>query len=109
DNLKVTLRAPLTLRSVPSLAIPVLVLLALLVVAFAGMGLLGGGPPMVVAGLGTLIVLAIPHTVLLISRTPPVGRSSVHAARALLFSATYNLARSLALVFRAAHGTRRSG
>jgi hypothetical protein len=109
DNLRVSLRGPLSLSALPSVTIPVLTLTALAAATGGSLALPWGGWPVVVAGLAAIVALAVPHTVLLVLRTPPSERGVVHAARALLFSVTYNLARALALVGRAGHGVRRTG
>jgi hypothetical protein len=108
DNLRVSLRAPLTVRSLPGLAIPVLALIALAVVAAGAAAWPWGGLWIAGVGVVALGLLVLPHAVLIVMRTPHSERSAVTVARALLFSAVYNLARALALVARAGHGTRRT-
>jgi GT2 family glycosyltransferase len=108
DNLRVSLRAPLTLRSLPGVAIPILTL-AGLVVLVGGLALMPWvGRWVAVAGAGTILLLFVPHTVLLVSRTPRAERGVWLVVRAFLFSVAYNAARALALLTRAGHRTRKA-
>jgi hypothetical protein len=109
DNLRVSLRVPLTLRALPGVAIPVLTLVGLGIAA-VGMALLRWGSwPLVVAGFTSVVALSVPHAVLVTSRTPASERGLVPGARTLVFSVVYNVARALALVVRAGHRTRTAG
>jgi hypothetical protein len=101
DNLGVSLRAGLTLRSLPGVAFPIVQLgsVALVAVGLGGAGA-GWGP---VAWLG----LAVLATTLLL-RTAVIARrgqdfSLPFLARALAVAATYDGARALSLVLRARH------
>jgi GT2 family glycosyltransferase len=108
DNLRVSLRAPLTLRSLPSLAIPVLTLLAM---AMMGVGVASapwGGLPAAALGAIAFVALAVPLAVVIVLRTPAGERGVIYSGRALVFSAAYDFARALALVVRAGHRTRRA-
>jgi hypothetical protein len=108
DNLRVSLRVPLTRRSAPGVLMPVLTLGALLA-APAGLVWLVRGHPLVTLGaIAAVIALAIPGAVLLVLRAPSVERGPAYAGRALAFSLVYNLGRALALVARAGHRTRRA-
>jgi GT2 family glycosyltransferase len=100
DNLRVSLRGPLGLRDLPSIAIPILDLLCLaavpLGVAFRGSGFLvaltAGLALLGLAGLRALRMLG--HS----RRERPVG-----FARLYLVALVYDLARALALVVRRGH------
>jgi len=109
DNLRVSLRDRLTLRSTPSLVIPILNLCALF--AFVG-GVLTtsiGGARIALIGLVTFVALAMLRTALLIRRTPTGSRGATTLVQTFAVAATYDLARALALVARAGHGVRRKG
>ncbi len=107
DNIRVTLRGPLTPRSLPSLVIPIanLAFLALvvagLVVAPFGYGWLALAG---LAGFAATVALR-------------AARMSVHQGTSALaqlpaniaVAATYELARAVSLVTRATHGTRHPG
>jgi hypothetical protein len=105
SNFKVTLRGPRTLRAVPSLAIPVLNL--------AGVGLVIGGavvwpwvgPRPSLAGAGILVTTTLLRTARLLAAGPI--RSVAEVGGAALVASAYEIARALALVFRATHRTRR--
>jgi hypothetical protein len=101
DNLKVTLRGPITLRALPSLAIPVIDLAALLVVAtgpWTGLRAAAAAFAVVAALAG---LRAVKMT---------VGRAQLTAADVaanVVVATVYDLARALSLVARATHRTRR--
>jgi hypothetical protein len=105
DNLRVSLRPPIRLTSLPSVVIPVVVLAAFL---FALLGPLAGSVSLAQAGsvfavaLGGAAVLRAPRIWL---RLPT--RSVVTGAQALAVSLVYELARALALVARVPHAWRR--
>jgi hypothetical protein len=101
DNIKVTLRGPFTVRSLPSVIIPVVDLAALVVMAAAPWT---GGGAAVAAGL-TFSAFAALRAL----RMALVGRSvSVRDLAAnLAVAATFDLARALSLVARVTHKTRR--
>jgi hypothetical protein len=109
DNLRVTLRGPLSFRSLPSILIPIGILVGL-----AGMTVgialwpLVGWP---VAAAGALLVVALVATrasVLLrrVSKGRPSGRAAVEA---LLVGGVYDVARACALVARPSHDLRKKG
>jgi hypothetical protein len=108
DNLRVSLRVPLTLGSLPGLAIPVLTLGALLITAGGILAAPWLGLAIAAAGLALLVMLAVPRAAMLFWRSPVSARGAVGALRAVSFSAFYNLGRAIALVARAGHGVRRA-
>jgi GT2 family glycosyltransferase len=107
DNLRVSLRFPLTLRSLPSVAIPILELLALLAIVAGLFTWRRGGPFLIAAGLITLSLFLFARAARLLLRARSRGRTLVLALQALLVAGVYDLARALALVTWAGHGTRR--
>jgi GT2 family glycosyltransferase len=101
DNIKVTLRGPLTLRALPSVVIPVVTLALLLVIAVAGW------MSLVLAISAALIVATL--TGLRAARMS-IGKGRLMAqdvAANIAVAAVYDLARALSLVARATHRTRR--
>jgi hypothetical protein len=104
DNLRASLRS-LTLRGVPSLAIP-LVNLGLLIAAVLALAVAGAGglPVAAAAGLGIAAFAALRASVM-VSRLRP--RSLAGSVQALAVAATYDLARALAPVWPTAHAARR--
>jgi GT2 family glycosyltransferase len=107
DNLRVSLRGPLTLRALPSILIPIAGL-ALICVAVIGIVTLPIGGLWVVAGaVGGLFLLALLRVVRMLTRVRPIRLVTV--IRALAVAWTYEAARSLALVFRTSHRVRHSG
>ena len=101
DNIKVTLRGPMTIRELPSLAIPVIDLAALVVVA--------AGPWV---GLGPASAAATTFATLTLLRAVRMSRgraglTASDAAANLVVAVVYDLARALSLIVRATHRTRR--
>lgn len=101
DNIRVTLRGPLTGRSLPSVMIPVVDLAALVVMAAAPWT---GRGAAVAAGL-TFSAFAALRAVRMTLGGRPVSVRDLAANLAV--AATYDLARALSLVARATHRTRR--
>jgi hypothetical protein len=101
DNIKVTLRGPLTLRELPSLVIPVVDLFAI-VAAIAGMF-----TDMRITAAATLLVGTF--TLLRAARmsTGRPGQGVADAFANIAVAAVYDAARALSLVVRATHRTRR--
>lgn len=105
DNLRASLRSKLTLRGVPSVAIPVLDLTLL---AAAAAGLLGaavGGLRVSAFALLAIGVLAAPRAVVMTTRLRRVTMAG--AARVLAVALTYDVARALAPVWPVPHAARR--
>jgi len=101
DNIKVTLRGPVTRRALPSLAIPVIDLAALLVIA-------AGAWTGLRAAAAAFVVVAALAGVRAVKMT--VGRAQLTAADVaanVIVATVYDLARALSLVTRATHRTRR--
>jgi GT2 family glycosyltransferase len=108
DNLRAGLRGPITLRGLPSLMIPVLELGCLV----AGCGGLFGAPSglLLTAGAPVAIgALAALRASLMVSRRHGAGAGSgassgaIAALQAFAVAYVYDLARALALVYRAPH------
>ena len=104
DNVRVSLRAPRSARSLASAAIPVFNLLALAVVV---VGLLShtaiGWTMAALAALSVLVLMALRASVML------GGGASRDFPRAFAVAAAYELGRALALTARAGYGRRRRG
>jgi hypothetical protein len=108
DSLRVSLRGPLTPRTMMGLAPPVGILLAL---PAAAAGLATGAPTgRVVAGAASAVVLLFVslRAAMLIGRGPR-RQTVADLAQAWIVAAVYDLARAFALVARGGHRTRRSG
>jgi hypothetical protein len=105
DNLRVSLRGPLTLRGLPSIVIPVIILLLIAgvtigVIALAHSGWILGG-----AILATLFLssLRAARMVSRIRRYDPIT-----IGRALVVALVYDVSRALALVVRTPHHVRQN-
>lgn len=107
DNLRVTLRGP-TLRSMPSLAIPVLNLAALTLLPAGLLTWSLGGRAVALAAAATLAVLIALRAATLVARGGGPARSATAAGQAVLVAAVYDVARALALVTRSGHDVRRN-
>jgi len=105
DNLRVSLRAPRTWRSAPSLLMPVLYLAGLGATVLGLVFWQRGGWRLTAVGLSIVAVLVLARTAALLR--PRTGRSADAALQSLLVGAIYDTARALALVLRAGHGLRR--
>jgi glycosyltransferase involved in cell wall biosynthesis len=107
DNLTVSLRERLTWRSAPSVAMPIVNLVAIAAI-IAGLALwpwhLG-----VLAAAGVTVIAATTalRAMRLILRAPAGTPRLADSARAIAVAATYEVARALALVAKAGHGVRR--
>jgi hypothetical protein len=104
DNLKVSLRGPLSLRALPGTLGPIVVLILLTLLPFAAAASLVTGPLPFVAVAGSLAAMIGARALVMIRR----GRLPLSGAwgRSLAVAATFEVARALALVGRATHGTR---
>lgn len=106
DNLRVTLRRAASMRELPSVVIPILDLV-LLIVAAAGLAAVSSTGWCVAAGaLSGIGAMAVLRAGIIAGRLgpampPPAG------ARALAVAAVYDAARALALVARVSHRARR--
>lgn len=110
DNLRVSLRAPLSWRALPSLTIPIIDL-AMVPLALVGLvltpfrGIAGGGVGLMTAALAVILAL-VSLRVARMSRRSPLSVRGLGQAFAV--AAVYDLARALALVARAPHRTQRT-
>lgn len=109
DNLRVSLRERLTLRSLPSVAIPPLHLVSF---ATLGVGLLAApvvGPMAAVAAAAVAAGLTATRTARLLIRVASSDGRLRHLPSAFAVAAVYDAARAFALVARANHDVRRKG
>jgi hypothetical protein len=97
DNLRVTMRPPVSPRSIASLAVPLLTLVGL---SIAILGLAIGQPVVALLGLAVVIAFIVLRAAILASRATP---SLSLLGQAVVVAAVYNLGRALALVWRAKH------
>ncbi len=104
DNLRVSLRGPWTLRTVPSMLMPVAGLgcLALVALGLVAWPWLGGVPATV--GVAGLLTIATLKALVMIARGPLT--SPGQWAQGFLVAATYETARALSLISTATHRTR---
>ena len=105
DNLRVSLRGPVTLRAMPSVVIPVLNLTALTVAVGGLVAAPWGGVPLVAYSVAMFVGLALFRTGRMLVRLRSLRPK--HIAQAFAVAAVYELARCLALVTRAPHALRR--
>ena len=98
-NIRVSLRGPWSARSLASMLLPVAQLLV--VPAALAAGWLGAPRSGGAVALGVIVVPTVLRTIVLLRREMP--RNLSDAAWALAVCATYDAARALALVWRAAH------
>jgi hypothetical protein len=109
DNFRVTLRGPLSLRSLPSLLLPVAILVACSMFLLGAVTWSIGGWWLVVAGAGVVAAVVLTRTASLFGRVARPERNGRAALEALLVSGVYDAARALALVARPSHDLRRRG
>ena len=111
DNVRVSLRAPLTVRSAVGIAIPIITLLALVAIP-AGLVMapfawpLGG---VALAGLAAawILILSGAHASAVASHATTTGAAPVPFGRLWRVVLVYHIARALALVSRSGHSVRR--
>jgi len=107
DNLRVSLRVPLTLARLPSVVSP-LVILAALVAIPAGLGFwAAGGRYVSAAGAAALIALFLIRSAALVWHAPVSSRGPGLALQGFALAAVYETARALAVVVRIGHNTSR--
>jgi GT2 family glycosyltransferase len=109
DNLRVSLRYPLTLRSLPSIALPILTLGALAMIA---VGVLVGpflGWQAAAVGVAAFVGLAGACALGLLHRSAMRLRIGFVLPRVVAFATVYNTARALALISGATYDVRRKG
>ena len=106
DNLRVTFRGPVTLRALPSALVPILTLLLMGLTIIGILAAAWGGPRLILtsllglASLGVLRALRMMHSDLGNTRWR-------HLIQDFAVACTYEVARALALIWRASHRTRR--
>ena len=109
DNLRVTLRGPMSVRSLPSIVIPIAILLGLaaVVLGLAFWPFVGWS----VATSGAFLVggLVAARASVLLGRVSEGERSGRTAVEAVLVGGAYDVARAFALVTRPSHDLRRKG
>ena len=101
DNLRASLRGPLSWRSLPSIAIPLIDLVCILIAAGAATGVVTPRGPAALAASGVFLALAGLRPARMVWRG--AGRDLAAIARALAISCAHDLARALAIVVRMPH------
>lgn len=107
DNLRVSLRGPVTVRSLTSLMLPVLNLCALLSVAGGLLLAFRGGLPVAAAGSAVLAASIALRSAALLSTTTRNLLSPVLVSQAAAVAFVYDAARAIALVAGGGHEARR--
>jgi hypothetical protein len=106
NNLRISLRGPLTWRDVPSLAIPVIDLSAVVLGALGVLTASRGGLLLTLAALATIGGLSSLRALrMLMTRRDYTPRT---IAPTFVVACVYDMARALAIVLRTGHGTRRA-
>jgi hypothetical protein len=106
DNLRVSLRGPLTVRELPSVLVPVATVLLLTTAVIAA--LVGGSLGWLVsaAAVGGVLAASVLRTARMLRQARRV--TAVSAAQAYAVALTYDLARALALIKPGHHEARRA-
>lgn len=104
DNLKVSLRGPLTLRTMPSILLPLFNLVGVLLLAAGLVALPMAGAEIAAAGFAMIAVVTLLRCAALMR-----GSGAPALPEALAVAFTYTNARALALVVRMGHDTRKRG
>lgn len=107
DNLRVSLRAPLTLRSAIGITVTLATLAALVAIPVGAITWLLGGSTLVTAAGLWLLAATLARVTVMIGRAPAANRNAGLFVRAWLVVIVYDAARALALVARTGHGARR--
>lgn len=107
DNLRVSLRVPLTLRSLPGVLFPLVHLSALAAVVIGLLGISSGGIALLVGGVTAISTLTVLRAAMLVSGSAGTDRGPVVTIQVLSVAAVYDIARALALVLRMNHLVRR--
>jgi hypothetical protein len=105
DNLRVSLRAPLSLETAPSVALPVANLFGLAAVLGGVMTWRLGGWRLALCGIVMLVALSFARTIVVLRSKR--RRSAADAIRTAVVAAVYDAARALALVSPGGHALRR--
>jgi cellulose synthase/poly-beta-1,6-N-acetylglucosamine synthase-like glycosyltransferase len=107
DNLRVSVRAPLTLRGLPGILIPVVNVLALAIILLGALIPVVGGPALIVAGTAVFALLTTVRAWSLLWQPESSALSVTVMAQAVVVAGVYDAARALALVAPAGHELRR--
>ena len=107
DNLRVSLKPPVQLRSLPSVIIPMANLAAMLVASAGLVTWSLGGWRFAVPAMTTFALLALVRGALLLHRRHESSGLIVAAAQALTVAGVYDAARALALMAHGGHDRRR--
>jgi hypothetical protein len=107
DNLRVSVRAPLTLRGLPGVLIPVVNVLALAIILLGVFTQVLGGMALIAAGTAVFASLTMVRAWSLLWPPESAGLSVTVVAQALVVAGVYDAARALALVAPAGHELRR--
>jgi len=107
DNIRVSLRGPLSLRDLPSIVTPILELAALVAIAASLAGVLLEITSWPVVAAATIVAIGLPalRTARIAVRSRRFGPGFL--VRAFAVALTYDLARALALISRARHHRQR--
>jgi hypothetical protein len=108
DNLRVSLRAPLTLKALPGVAFPLIYLMALLALAVGLLTFAFGGWLLAAAGALAILSVIMLRAGALLMNAASGTRGPVVLLQAMLVATVYDTARALALVSRQDHGIRRT-
>jgi hypothetical protein len=108
DKLRVSLRAPVTWRSLPSIAMPIANLCALAAIVVGLATLPFGGALVTVAGAAVSVLLTAVRAASLLWQAEPLPLDATRVGQAVAVAGVYDMARALALVVRSGHNTRRS-
>jgi hypothetical protein len=109
DNLRVTLRGPLSLRALPSIVIPLAILAGLSAVVVGIVFWPFVGWPVATTGAALVSALVATRASVLLGRVSDAERTVRTAVEAILVGGVYDLARAFALVARPSHDLRRKG
>jgi len=107
DNLRVSVRAPLTLRGLPGILIPVVNVLALAIILLGMFTLVLGGPALIAAGTVVFASLTMVRASSLLWQPESSGLSVTMMAQAVVVAGVYDAARALSLIAPAGHELRR--
>ena len=107
DNLRVSLRRPLKLAALPSIAIPVVNLFALSATLLGLATIAYGGAVLVATGIAAFALLTVVRAGSLLWQTEPLTPNTMRVVQALAVAGAYDSARALALVVRAGHQARK--
>ena len=103
DNLRVSLRGPLTARDIPSIVTPVVALAALVTIVASPVALLVNREALRVAGIAAVIMAGLAGLKAVVMAARAKSPSPVFLAQAFLVALTYEMARGTGLVTRAPH------